>query len=255
MTESAPTNIHPSTCITNIPVEAEGLTLLATGGDNPLFDIVFIHGLQGHPEHTWTHVEKVQREESKDSDDSGTAGNSVHKSIFRKGFRSVGIGKQTEQREVRTFWPRDILPNDFPRARILTYGYASQVSCFFGKGKPNHDNLTENGRRFLNALAAERYEEQGRPLIILTHSLGGLIVKSVRLANGVLHLSTLTYSRLSDSPQQKMVKTTEISEIYTIQLLRSYFSALLIEAATGQVWVNSWRSPLPSWASQRGIIT
>ncbi|KAL9609891.1 MAG: hypothetical protein Q9167_005362 [Letrouitia subvulpina] len=49
--------------VTTDPVEEEGFTLLASGGNKPLFDIVFIHGLQGHPETTWTHVEKVQEEQ------------------------------------------------------------------------------------------------------------------------------------------------------------------------------------------------
>lgn len=40
--------------LTGNTIEDQGLTLLATGGTNPAFDIFFVHGLQGHPEHTWS---------------------------------------------------------------------------------------------------------------------------------------------------------------------------------------------------------
>ncbi|KAL9045199.1 MAG: hypothetical protein Q9214_001726, partial [Letrouitia sp. 1 TL-2023] len=161
--------------VTTDPIEEEGFTLLASGGSKPLFDIVFIHGLQGHPETTWTYVEKVQEEQVTSYDNQsgrtiyGGFGRALH--LFRQ-------DKSAPTKEVRTFWPRDILPSDFPSARILTYGYASKISYFFGSDKPSHENLTENGRTFMNGLAAHRSQAVGRPLMLITHSLGGLIVKS-----------------------------------------------------------------------------
>jgi esterase/lipase superfamily enzyme len=75
-------------------------------------------------------------------------------------------------------WPANLLRKDFPNARILTYGYDSQVSNFFGGGANQNDMITiANG--FLNDLAAERADARGRDLIIISHSMGGLITKEV----------------------------------------------------------------------------
>ena len=156
------------------PIEEEGFTPLASGGSDPESDIVFIHGLQGHAEETWTHIERTK---VKDQDASQATG--TRRSIFGKTLNLLRLHHGTHNEEVRTFWPRDILHVDFPRARIYTYGYPSKISYFFGSGRPNHDNLTDNGRTFPNGLAARRLAAQGRPLMLITHSLGGLVVKSV----------------------------------------------------------------------------
>ena len=160
--------------VTTHPIEHEGFTLLATGGETPLFDVVFVHGFQGDPEETWTHIE-THADEVPSTSESGNA----QRSIFGKGLRLFRQANSVPTKRVRTFWPRDILPFNFPNARILTYGYASKVSYFFGNDKPSHENLTENGRTFMNGLAARRIQARGRPLMLITHSLGGLVVKSV----------------------------------------------------------------------------
>ena len=50
-------------CLTENTIEALGLTLLANGGPNiPLDDVIFIHGLQGHPEDTWSYTSKIRSE-------------------------------------------------------------------------------------------------------------------------------------------------------------------------------------------------
>lgn len=75
-------------------------------------------------------------------------------------------------------WPVSCLSKDFPDARIMTYGYDSRVSNFFGGGANQNDMITiANG--FLNDLAAERVDARERPLIIISHSMGGLITKEV----------------------------------------------------------------------------
>ncbi|KFX95842.1 hypothetical protein O988_05597 [Pseudogymnoascus sp. VKM F-3808] len=68
-------------------VHKKGFTTLFDG-EKALFDIIFVHGIGGGPEETWSN--KVLEQE--------------------------------------IFWPRDFLPSEFPQARILTWGYEYKVS-------------------------------------------------------------------------------------------------------------------------------
>ena len=52
------------------------------------------------------------------------------------------------------YWPEDLLAKDFPDMRILTYGYDSQVSAFFGVVP--HQNLLSLGRNLLTSVANKR---------------------------------------------------------------------------------------------------
>jgi hypothetical protein len=102
---------------------------------------VFIHGLGGHPERTWTYSEK----------------------------------SRSKSKVVSVFWPRDLLNKDFPNVRVLTYGYDSHVSRFFSA--TNQSGIFAHGKKFLLALKRKRKESPKRPLIFLAHSLGGIITK------------------------------------------------------------------------------
>ncbi|KAH0533344.1 hypothetical protein TsFJ059_001927 [Trichoderma semiorbis] len=59
----------------------------------PIVDIVFVHGLQGHPR-----KRKEKKQNSPENDDQ---------------FKPI-------------FWPADLLPKECPNARILTFGYDSK---------------------------------------------------------------------------------------------------------------------------------
>lgn len=79
-------------------------------------------------------------------------------------------------------WLRDALPDDIvyeetgrPMARIMTYGYNSGVA-----NSNNHDNLATLANKFNSTLSALADAPTPKPLILLAHSLGGLIVKQVR---------------------------------------------------------------------------
>ena len=76
----------------------------------------------------------------------------------------------------KVFWPKDLLPQDIPDARILTFGYDALVQretplLIKDLGKVLLDSLTIN-RRHKKAMT--------RPLVFMAHSLGGIVVKSVR---------------------------------------------------------------------------
>ncbi|KAK5679681.1 hypothetical protein LTS10_007629 [Elasticomyces elasticus] len=86
----------------------------------------------------------------------------------------------------RRMWLRDYLPGDIQRrARVLVYGYNSQVQ---GHDTPT-SILADHGNRFVNDLLRIRTHAacRDRPLILIGHSLGGLIIKQALtdLASGL----------------------------------------------------------------------
>lgn len=103
-------------------------------GEDPInADIVFVHGLNGHREKTWS-----------------------HSSIL---------------------WPKDLLPQDLPNARIITWGYNANVAPISGLSSQN--SLHGHARNLLLHLERLREEdyERSRPVVFIGHSLGGLVVK------------------------------------------------------------------------------
>lgn len=116
--------------------------------------IVFVHGLRGHPKSTWT-----------------------FESISNNRLSSVLKKKPKESDEA--YWPRDILPQDFPNARIITYGYDSHFTGSFGT-TANQCGISDHGQDLLSGLEHIRRADPKRPLIFVAHSLGGLVVKEVR---------------------------------------------------------------------------
>lgn len=119
---------------------------------DPDVDIVFVHGLTGDRERTWTHPIN-------------------------------GV-----------CWPRDILPQSLPDARILTFGYDAYVVR--ARDHVASIDIAHHANDFLNCLANERTDAKSckRPLIIVAHSLGGLLCKdALRLAqsNAEAHLRAI----------------------------------------------------------------
>ncbi|PMD46365.1 hypothetical protein L207DRAFT_507281 [Hyaloscypha variabilis F] len=148
-----------------------GLSVLHDPPD-AIADIVFVHGLQGHPRKTWTCENRpVGPQGSREAADRG-----IKKLFSRRHKGSSRDGEKTEEYSV--FWPLDLLPQECANARILTWGYDSKVSHFFG-GATNQSNIAANARNLLYALNRGRQECVGRKLIFVAHSLGGIIVKDV----------------------------------------------------------------------------
>lgn len=71
-------------------------------------------------------------------------------------------------------WLRDFLPDELPRARVMTFGY--NATAAFENSKAG---IREHARHLLVSLMeAREYDSASkRPLILMGHSLGGLVLK------------------------------------------------------------------------------
>ena len=79
-------------------------------------------------------------------------------------------------------WLRDALPQYLPNARILMYGFDSKLA-----GSHSFQNLSDVASRFQASLrVALGSVARDRPLIIIAHSLGGLVLKQamVQMSSG-----------------------------------------------------------------------
>ncbi|KAJ5494100.1 hypothetical protein N7463_010187 [Penicillium fimorum] len=118
-------------------IKAFGLTQIYTPRDDPTIDIVFVHGLNGHPHDSWT-------------------------------SKNTGCFWPTD------LLP-DVLASQRPR--ILTYGYNANVATFTdGASRDTVVSHAETLASSLAANRNLR-DCSNRPIVFICHSLGGLIVK------------------------------------------------------------------------------
>ena len=84
-----------------------------------------------------------------------------------------GDAFKTWEHENNTLWLRDLLPAEIPSARIMTFGYESTIA--FSKSVAH---IEDKALDLLNRLSAQRDENtDGRPIVFICHSLGGILVK------------------------------------------------------------------------------
>ncbi|KAM7521034.1 hypothetical protein LguiB_019996 [Lonicera macranthoides] len=116
----------------------------------PLLDVVFVHGLRGGPFKTWRVAE----------DKSSTKSGLVEKIDEEAGKHG-------------TFWPGEWLSPDFPRARMFSLKYKTNLTQWSGASLP----LQEVSSMLLEKLIGAGIGD--RPVVFVTHSLGGLVVKQM----------------------------------------------------------------------------
>ncbi|KAF7817516.1 Protein SERAC1 isoform A [Senna tora] len=116
----------------------------------PPVDVVFVHGLRGGPYKTWRIAD----------DKSSTKSTLVEK-----------IDQETGK--LGTFWPGEWLSSDFPDARLFTLKYKTNLTQWSGASLP----LQEVSSMLLEKLVAAGIGN--RPVIFVTHSMGGLVVKQI----------------------------------------------------------------------------
>lgn len=135
-----------------------GLSEVYSPTGTPEVDVVFVHGLNGHPYNTWT---------------THAAGN-----------KSVDV-----------FWPRDLLPKYLPTCRILTYGYDANVTSFTDPQGVSKSRIHNHAEDFAARLAANRSGFLERPLVFVCHSLGGLVTKQCLIYSRSISSSRLEHLR------------------------------------------------------------
>lgn len=102
--------------------------------------IVFVHGLTGDRERTWRHEEE------------------------------------------QLSWPQTLLPQKIPNCRVLTFGYDAYVTDLKGLDRMvSTSTVFDHGSSLVLSLGNLRAEDgtSNRPLIFVTHSLGGIVCKDV----------------------------------------------------------------------------
>lgn len=160
------------------------------------YSIVLIHGLQGHPYKTW--ARKVSCRDMPLAASSSFETPGVHDGS-RKYHRVVpelpdmssgpsktghnssqeGYGKSkggVDVKRNKVFWPKDLLPIQCPKARILVYGYDTKVTNYLS-GPTNETSIHSHGKDLLSSLAA--FRKLNSRLILIAHSLGGIVVKEM----------------------------------------------------------------------------
>lgn len=123
-----------------------GLTLVYEPDDLPLADIILVHGLGGSSRHTWC-----------------------------------------KNKDLTLFWPKEWLPQepDMSRVRISTFGYNSHFSST--SQRDNILSITDFAKKLLSSMkfgldSTQQAMTMGQaPIIFVTHSMGGLVVKKAYL--------------------------------------------------------------------------
>ncbi|KAI1317287.1 hypothetical protein F5Y16DRAFT_414633 [Xylariaceae sp. FL0255] len=136
----------------------------------PAVNIIFVHGLRGHPQTTWE-CSRTEAEANSSSDKTGSSRN-----VFRTLLRPKHVNSSAAPGVKNTFWPRDYLLEDVPEAQVWTYGYNADVigGMFLDN---NQNSVSQHGRDL--AVKLEREIENEIPIVFVAHSLRGIIVKDV----------------------------------------------------------------------------
>lgn len=107
----------------------------------------------------------------------------LHSLIAISGLASHAFGSFKEH-QGPYMWLRDSLARDLPKLRILIYGYDTQLH--HSNSFANLDDLANSFeeaihiiRNYPTAKRGLQYASPERPLILLGHDLGGLIIKAV----------------------------------------------------------------------------
>lgn len=130
----------------------------------PSLDVVFVHGLCGGPFKTW----RVTDDKCSTTSKSGLV-EKIDQESGREG----------------TCWPREWLAADLPQTRLLTVKYKTNLSQWSGATLP----LEEVSSMLLNKLVAAGVGD--RPVVFVTHSMGGLVVKQMLFQAGKEKLTKL----------------------------------------------------------------
>ncbi|KAI8954389.1 hypothetical protein F4801DRAFT_575466 [Xylaria longipes] len=172
------------------PIRETGLTVLC-GPIQPTLDVVFIHGITGHPEWTWKHVqatfpgyqiEKPSRDSYDYAFEYGSDNDTNINDEDNDGYAHVNsysrLVQMDEESYQEVYWPRDLIPITAPYARICTYGYDTNLRQGIVKAT-SQNTLYDIAWDLLVALDVQRRSAPTRPVLFIAHNLGGIVVQEM----------------------------------------------------------------------------
>ena len=131
-------------------------------------DIVLVHGLSGHPQDTWTSTAPYNTNVNGVGED---ASNRPTKK------RRIGFPNLFSKSQAKVFWPKDLLPNELPEARVISWGYDVQIDKLFAP--VSKSSISHHAETLLHDIANIRRSaaDRDKPLVFIAHSLGGIVLK------------------------------------------------------------------------------
>ncbi|KAJ6198058.1 hypothetical protein J3E72DRAFT_384946 [Bipolaris maydis] len=157
------------------------LTPSTQNDDEFCVNIIFIHGLRGHPRRTW---EGVATPSNVGNDATKKSKSLPIRSFFQRRSAKSHVPELSQMQDspsisapsspCRIFWPEEYLVPDIPQACVWTYGYNADVIGGLFKAN-NKNSISQHGQDLSVRLEREICNE--KPLVFVVHSLGGIILK------------------------------------------------------------------------------
>ncbi|CAP99847.1 Pc22g25590 [Penicillium rubens Wisconsin 54-1255] len=134
----------------------------------------------------------------------------------------TGNRERTWAHENGTLWPRDLLPKDLPKARVMTFGY--DVDIFSFTSITFSDRLYDYSQSLAYAIVSQRIGCSNRPILFVAHSLGGLVCQQTLILStsidglweissssiGLIFMGTPQYGSSLASYREKLARGMKI---------------------------------------------
>lgn len=196
---SQPLQVDPSRrfvyCNGILPLQAPGeerfLSVAAAACDT---DVVFVHGLRGGPLMTWrcgrVAVDENGQQRPADERPAVLRGSQLAAKsqvlVPNAGDLPPNLSAREGEAGAMAVWPRDWLHEDAPRCRVLSIGHdAGVLREGVGRGMIG-PTLASRAAEISSALDRSGVGRNGRKVVFITHSYGGLLVKHALLMNPCL---------------------------------------------------------------------
>ncbi|KAK3342018.1 hypothetical protein B0T25DRAFT_511525 [Lasiosphaeria hispida] len=170
---------HTNAALHQQAISPNGLTTIVAGPADAEIDVIFVHGFTGDPQRTWTLKNRHSLARGEDAGASEQRPKKVRRIMPFTDARRHSDGSTA------VYWPRDLVPDVLPDARVMTYGYDTHIRhTTFGPAL-SKNQVYDIAWDFLQEITAQRQNCPTRPILFVAHSLGGIVVKeALRRSSG-----------------------------------------------------------------------